>query len=107
MEIEKIRKRVTDLAGYSDLEQIPLYTRDIQGIQKRIQELTQQGIQINKEEALFEWDKSSYPGITRPLLWRSPPSTINFHLLLLFYDDATTNLLDYDITYPTSLLWRH
>jgi dynein heavy chain, axonemal len=63
MELDKIRKRISEFAEVSDLEAVAACSRDVQALQKRLQDLGQQISLINKEETLFQWELSQYPGV--------------------------------------------
>ncbi len=61
--MEKCHRRVEELSEYSDLGSITHYCKDVSQIDKKVTEIKEQIIQINKEEELFKWDPSSYPEI--------------------------------------------
>jgi hypothetical protein len=60
----------------ADINAAVHYLKDAKGVLKRLQDLQGQVALINKEEALFEWEQSSYPAISE-LLTRCEP----FHAL--------------------------
>ena len=61
IEIEKCHRRVEELTEYSDLNNVSHYCKDVAQLQKRLGELQDQIIQINKEEELFKWTPTTYP----------------------------------------------
>ena len=63
IEIEKCHRRVEELSEYSDLSSIPHYCKEVGQIQKKLLEIQDQVVQINKEEELFKWDPSNFPEI--------------------------------------------
>lgn len=58
-----MRKRIQEFENFGDLRSVQQYVKDVQGVQKKLGDLTNQVTLINKEEELFKWDISSYPTI--------------------------------------------
>ena len=61
IEIEKCHRRVEEFAECSDLSLMQQYCKDVAGVQRRLGELQEQIVQINREEELFKWTPSTYP----------------------------------------------
>nr|WAW84833.1 axonemal dynein heavy chain reconstructed 1 [Halisarca dujardinii] len=61
IEIEKVLRRVEEFEEYCDSEAAVQYVKDLNSVQKRISELHDQIVNINKEEELFKWTPTTYP----------------------------------------------
>eukprot|EP00731_Ephydatia_muelleri_P021583 Em0014g174a len=61
IEIEKCYQRAEKFSEYNDLTQMLQYCKDVASLQKRLTEIQEQIVQINKEEALFKWTPTTYP----------------------------------------------
>ncbi|XP_069499778.1 dynein axonemal heavy chain 12 [Ambystoma mexicanum] len=61
MELEKLSRRMEEFAECSELEMMTQYNTDVRTVQKRIQESEETKDFINKEEALYKQELSSYP----------------------------------------------
>ena len=72
LEIEKVRKRMQEFNDNADVEMVSHYVKDVQQLQKRLQELGQSATFINKEETLFGFEKTSYPTIQQLVLDSEP-----------------------------------
>ncbi len=54
-------KEISDL--YSNPSSSFQYASDVRTVQKRIQDIEESIVFINKEEALYKWDQTSYPEV--------------------------------------------
>ncbi|XP_033102995.1 dynein heavy chain 12, axonemal-like isoform X1 [Anneissia japonica] len=63
LELEKIRKRVAEFSEYGEMDMMVQYVNDIRAVQKRLAESQETINWVNKEEALFKWDLTTYPEI--------------------------------------------
>ena len=48
IEIEKVLRRVEEFEEYGDVDAIPQYVKDLQSVQKRVAEVQDQTVAINK-----------------------------------------------------------
>jgi len=62
-ELDKMRKRLSELNDVGDVEAMGVCARDVMTVQKRLLELTTTVVLINKEETLFQTELSNYPAI--------------------------------------------
>ncbi|XDV45844.1 hypothetical protein PO909_013867 [Leuciscus waleckii] len=63
LEIEKVGRRMEEFAECSELDMIQQYASDVRTVQKRIQDIEESIVFINKEEALYKWDQTLYPEV--------------------------------------------
>nr|DBA18657.1 TPA: hypothetical protein GDO54_016881 [Pyxicephalus adspersus] len=61
LELEKLSRRMEEFAECSELDMMQQYVADIRTVQKRIADAEESVAYINKEEALYKWDLTSYP----------------------------------------------
>lgn len=62
-DIESERERIADLENCGDPEHIQQYVKDCQGIARRIGQHMAAVETINREEDLFQWEKTEYPAL--------------------------------------------
>ena len=62
-DIESERERIADLENCGDPEHIHQYVKDCQGIARRIAQHMAAVETINREEELFQWEKTEYPAL--------------------------------------------
>lgn len=48
IEIEKVLRRVEEFEEYGDMDAVPQYVKDLQSVQKRVAEIQDQSVTINK-----------------------------------------------------------
>ncbi|KAF4078180.1 hypothetical protein AMELA_G00196410 [Ameiurus melas] len=63
LELEKLGRRTEDYAECSELDMMQQYVIDVRTVQKRLQEIEESIVFINKEEALYNWDLTVYPEV--------------------------------------------
>lgn len=63
LELEKLRLRVDEFNDYGELDMMQQYVQDVVKVQRRIAEVQEQIVWINKEEALFKYPISVYPDV--------------------------------------------
>ncbi|KAI5095774.1 dynein heavy chain 12, axonemal isoform X1 [Silurus meridionalis] len=63
LELEKIARRTEEFAECSELELMQQYVTDVRTMQKRLQEIEESIVFINKEEALYNWDLTVFPEV--------------------------------------------
>ncbi|XP_016404673.1 dynein heavy chain 12, axonemal [Sinocyclocheilus rhinocerous] len=63
LELEKVGRRMEEFAQCSELDMMQQYASDVRTVQKRIQDTEESIVFINKEEALYKWDQTSYPEV--------------------------------------------
>eukprot|EP00118_Oscarella_pearsei_P019988 m.215265 g.215265 ORF g.215265 m.215265 type:complete len:3605 (+) comp39831_c0_seq13:113-10927(+) len=63
LEIEKCAQRVEEFGEYGDVETAFQYCKEVQQVQKRLADITEMGVAVNKEEELFGMELSSFPEI--------------------------------------------
>ena len=56
-----MRKRAEAFAECGTLSQVQTYDKEVSLLERKIGELQSQAAFVNKEEALFKWEKTSYP----------------------------------------------
>uniref|UniRef100_A0A3P8ZCE8 AAA+ ATPase domain-containing protein n=1 Tax=Esox lucius TaxID=8010 RepID=A0A3P8ZCE8_ESOLU len=61
LELEKLGRRMEEFAECSELDMMQQYVNDVRMVQKRLQDAEEAINFINKEEALYQWDQTSYP----------------------------------------------
>ncbi|KAM4651998.1 dynein axonemal heavy chain 12 [Discoglossus pictus] len=61
LELEKLSRRMEEFAECSELEMMQQYVTDVRTVQKRIADAEEMVTYINKEEALYKWDLTTYP----------------------------------------------
>ncbi|XP_053545345.1 dynein axonemal heavy chain 12 [Bombina bombina] len=61
LELEKLSRRMDEFAECSELDMMQQYVTDVRTVQKRIADVEETVEYINKEEALFKWELSTYP----------------------------------------------
>ncbi|XP_073425921.1 dynein axonemal heavy chain 12 [Dendrobates tinctorius] len=61
LELEKISRRMEEFAECSELDMMQQYVTDVRTVQKRIADAEEAVSYINKEEALYKWDLTTYP----------------------------------------------
>ncbi|ROL53285.1 Dynein heavy chain 7, axonemal [Anabarilius grahami] len=63
LELEKVGRRMEEFAECSELDMIQQYASDVRAVQKRIQDIEESIVFINKEEALYNWEQTLYPEV--------------------------------------------
>ncbi|KTG42929.1 hypothetical protein cypCar_00000501 [Cyprinus carpio] len=63
LELEKVGRRMEEFAQCSELDMMQQYASDVRTVQKRIQDIEESIVFINKEEALYKWDQTTYPEV--------------------------------------------
>ncbi|XP_067302544.1 dynein axonemal heavy chain 12 [Pseudorasbora parva] len=63
LELEKVGRRMEEFAECSEVDMIQQYATDVRQVQKRIQDIEELIVFINKEEALYNWDQTLYPEV--------------------------------------------
>ncbi|XP_017568229.2 dynein heavy chain 12, axonemal isoform X1 [Pygocentrus nattereri] len=63
LELEKVSRRMEEFAECSELDMMQQYVTDVRTVQKRLQEVEDSIVFINKEEALYKWDLTMYPEV--------------------------------------------
>ncbi|XP_072525468.1 dynein axonemal heavy chain 12 isoform X2 [Salminus brasiliensis] len=63
LELEKLGRRMEEFAECSELDMMQQYAMDIRTVQKRLQEVENSIVFVNKEEALYKWDQTVYPEV--------------------------------------------
>ncbi|KAK7101380.1 hypothetical protein V1264_019769 [Littorina saxatilis] len=63
LELEKLRQRVDEFNDYGELDMMQQYVQDVGKVQRRIADIQEQIVWINKEEALFKYPVSVYPDV--------------------------------------------
>ncbi|KAK3519072.1 hypothetical protein QTP70_016355, partial [Hemibagrus guttatus] len=63
LELEKLGRRTEEFAECSELDMMQQYVIDVRTVQKRLQEIEESIVFINKEEALYNWDLTVYPEV--------------------------------------------
>ncbi|XP_063282951.1 dynein axonemal heavy chain 12 [Pelobates fuscus] len=61
LELEKLSRRMEEFGECSELNMVHQYVTDVRTVQKRIADSEETITFINKEEALYKWDLTSYP----------------------------------------------
>ncbi|XP_075690041.1 dynein axonemal heavy chain 12 [Rhinoderma darwinii] len=61
LELEKLSRRMAEFADCSELDMMQQYVTDVRTVQKRIADAEEAMAYINKEEALYKWDLTTYP----------------------------------------------
>ncbi|XP_053325574.1 dynein axonemal heavy chain 12 [Spea bombifrons] len=61
LELEKLSQRMEEFTECSELDLVHQYVTDVRTAQKRIADAEEAITFINKEEALYKWDLTSYP----------------------------------------------
>ncbi|XP_073448349.1 dynein axonemal heavy chain 12 [Aquarana catesbeiana] len=61
LELEKLSRRMEEFAECSELDMMQQYVADVRTVQKRIADADETLAYINKEEALYKWDLTTYP----------------------------------------------
>ncbi|XP_051515044.1 dynein axonemal heavy chain 12-like [Myxocyprinus asiaticus] len=60
LELEKVGRRTEEFAECSELDMMQQYASDVRTVQKRIQDIEESIVFINKEEELYKWDQTFY-----------------------------------------------
>ncbi|XP_070559445.1 dynein axonemal heavy chain 12-like isoform X2 [Ptychodera flava] len=63
LELEKLKRRVEEFGEYGELDMMVQYVNDVRAVQKRVNDAQESISTINKEEALYKWDKTNYPEV--------------------------------------------
>ncbi|XP_021325607.1 dynein axonemal heavy chain 12 isoform X2 [Danio rerio] len=63
LELDKVGRRMEEFAECSELDMIQQYAADVRTVLKRLQDIEESIDFINKEEALYQWEKTSYPEV--------------------------------------------
>ncbi|TRZ01398.1 hypothetical protein DNTS_018422, partial [Danionella cerebrum] len=63
LELEKVGRRMEEFSQCSEFDMVQQYASDVRTVQKRIQDIEESIDFINKEEALYKWEKTSYPEV--------------------------------------------
>ncbi|XP_029456789.1 LOW QUALITY PROTEIN: dynein heavy chain 12, axonemal [Rhinatrema bivittatum] len=61
IELEKLSRRMEEFEDCSEMDMMAQYVSDVRIVQKRIQEAEETMEYINKEEALYKWELTTYP----------------------------------------------
>ncbi|KAI7794029.1 dynein axonemal heavy chain 12 [Triplophysa rosa] len=60
LDLKKVGRRIEEFAECSELDMMQQYATDVRTVQKRIQDIEDSIVFINKEEALYKWDQTFY-----------------------------------------------
>uniref|UniRef100_A0A3Q3B332 Dynein axonemal heavy chain 12 n=1 Tax=Kryptolebias marmoratus TaxID=37003 RepID=A0A3Q3B332_KRYMA len=63
VELEVLGRRIEEFPQYSELDRMQQYVADIRKVQKLLQDAEEAIVLINKEEAFYKWDLTSYPEV--------------------------------------------
>ncbi|KAM3869140.1 dynein axonemal heavy chain 12-like [Diretmus argenteus] len=63
MELEKLGRRIGEFTECSALDMMQQYIKDVRAVQKRLQNVEDTIVFINKEEALYQWEQTFYPEV--------------------------------------------
>ncbi|KAK2851543.1 hypothetical protein Q5P01_007819 [Channa striata] len=63
VQLEKLGRRIEELPHYSELDMMQRYVADVRTVQKLLQEGEEEIAIINKGEAFYNWDLTSYPEV--------------------------------------------
>ncbi|XP_034168074.2 LOW QUALITY PROTEIN: dynein axonemal heavy chain 12 [Pangasianodon hypophthalmus] len=63
LELVKLGRRTEEFSACSELDMMQQYVIDVRTVQKRLQEVEESIVFINKEEALYNWDLTVYPEV--------------------------------------------
>ncbi|XP_062872057.1 dynein axonemal heavy chain 12 [Trichomycterus rosablanca] len=63
LDLEKLSRRMEEFAECSELDMMQQYVTNVRTVQKRLQEVEEAIVFINKEEALYKWDLTVYPEV--------------------------------------------
>ncbi|XP_046897139.1 dynein axonemal heavy chain 12 [Hypomesus transpacificus] len=63
LELDKLGRRMEEFAECSELDMMQQYVTDVRTVQKRLQDAEEAIVFINKEENLYKWDQTFYPGV--------------------------------------------
>ncbi|KAM9343831.1 dynein axonemal heavy chain 12-like [Pholidichthys leucotaenia] len=63
VELEKLGRRIEEFPLCTELDMMSQYAGDVRTVQKLLQEATDTIAFINKEEAFYQWDLTSYPEV--------------------------------------------
>ncbi|MCI4387417.1 hypothetical protein PGIGA_G00073950 [Pangasianodon gigas] len=63
LELVKLGRRTEEFSECSELDMMQQYVIDVRTVQKRLQEVEESIVFINKEEALYNWDLTVYPEV--------------------------------------------
>ncbi|TSM04870.1 Dynein heavy chain 7, axonemal [Bagarius yarrelli] len=63
LELERLIRKTEEFADCSELDMMQQYVTDVRAVQKRLQDVEELIIFVNKEEALYSWDLTVYPEV--------------------------------------------
>jgi len=63
LELDRLKKQVTEFVEFGDMDIMLQYLKDVQAVQRKISELSETIEFINMEEDLFKWELTTYPEI--------------------------------------------
>ena len=70
IEIEKVLRRVEEFEEYGEIEAVPQYVKELHSVQKRVAEVQEQTIAINKVCSYFTCSSATYVLYTVEPLYR-------------------------------------
>ncbi|XP_054464751.1 dynein axonemal heavy chain 12 [Anoplopoma fimbria] len=63
VQLEKLGRRIEEFPHCSEMDMMQQYVTDVRTVQKLLQEAEDEIVFINKEEAFYKWDPTSYPEV--------------------------------------------
>ncbi|XP_052285538.1 dynein axonemal heavy chain 12-like isoform X2 [Dreissena polymorpha] len=63
LELEKLRTRVDEFNDYGELDMMQQYVSDVRAVQKRVADVSNEIMWINKEEQLYKYPVTAYPDV--------------------------------------------
>lgn len=62
-ELEKLKQRADELSDYGELDMMQQYVIDVRNVQKRLTDVAEQIVWVNKEEGLYKFQISQFPEV--------------------------------------------
>ncbi|XP_030623788.1 dynein heavy chain 12, axonemal [Chanos chanos] len=63
LELERLGRRMEEFLECSELDMMQQYATDVRTVQKRLQDVEKSILYINKDEAFYKWEQTTYPEV--------------------------------------------
>ena len=63
MELEKMKQRADEFSDFGELDMMQQYVVDVRAVQKRLSDVQEQIVWINKEEVLYKFQVTQFPEV--------------------------------------------
>ena len=63
LELEKLKQRADEFSDYGELDMMQQYVLDVRAVQKRLGDVQEQIVWINKEEVLYKFQITQFPEV--------------------------------------------